>query len=58
MDTTDTSATAADSGEDKVGAVSMKRYQQLVARLLELDEQQMRAQFETGDAALEIAPLQ
>ncbi|GAA3243822.1 hypothetical protein GCM10010468_81950 [Actinocorallia longicatena] len=46
------------AGEDRIGAVSMARYEQLVARLLELDEQHMLAQFETGDAALEIAPLQ
>lgn len=58
MITDNTSATTDEHGGDKVGAVSLERYQQLVARLLELDEQHMRAQFETGDAALEIAPMQ
>jgi Family of unknown function (DUF6192) len=59
MDTSSTGATTTNPAEDnKVGAVSMERYQQLVARLLEIDEQHMRGQFETGDAALEIAPMQ
>ncbi|MFI7443205.1 hypothetical protein [Nonomuraea indica] len=42
------------SASEKIGSVSIARYQQLVARILEIDEQHMRGQFEAGDAALEI----
>ncbi|MFI6819187.1 DUF6192 family protein [Nonomuraea sp. NPDC050328] len=42
----------------RVGAVSLERYEQLVARILEIDEQHMVAQSETGDATLEIVPIQ
>ena len=55
MGITDTHHSAADEG--KVGAVSMERYQQLVARLIEIEENNTQGQFESGDAALEIEPM-
>ncbi|MGK5555054.1 DUF6192 family protein [Actinomadura kijaniata] len=44
--------------EPRVGRVSRQRYQQLVERTRQLVEVASRAQFEIGDHALEIAPLQ
>ncbi|PZG21843.1 DUF6192 family protein [Nonomuraea aridisoli] len=44
--------------QDKIGQVSSERYHQLVARILQIDEQQTRGRFEIGDAGLEIEPIQ
>lgn len=42
---------------EKVGAVSQSRYEQIVAELREVVEQQTRGQFTIGDRALEIEPM-
>lgn len=42
---------------DKVGEVSQSRYEQIVAELRDVVEQQTRGQFTIGDRALEIEPL-
>lgn len=41
----------------EVGSVSKQRYEQIVAELREVVEQQSRASFVIGDRALEIEPL-
>ncbi|MFD7431189.1 DUF6192 family protein [Streptomyces sp. NPDC059818] len=42
---------------DKVGSVSQRRYEQIVAELREVVEQQTRGSFTIGDRALEIEPM-
>ncbi|MGW0990707.1 DUF6192 family protein [Streptomyces sp. NPDC002486] len=42
---------------DKVGNVSQPRYEQIVAELRDVVEQQTRGQFTIGDRALEIEPM-
>ncbi|MFE9611495.1 DUF6192 family protein [Streptomyces sp. NPDC006012] len=42
---------------DKVGNVSQQRYEQIVAELREVVEQQTRGSFTIGDRALEIEPM-
>src|SRR5436305_1831172 len=42
---------------DKVGSVSASRYEEIVALLREVVENQTRGQFTIGDAALEIEPM-
>jgi hypothetical protein len=42
---------------DKVGSVSVSRYEEIVALLREVVENQTRGQFTIGDAALEIEPM-
>lgn len=42
---------------DKVGSVSQQRYEQIVAELREVVEQQTRGSFTIGDRALEIEPM-
>lgn len=42
---------------DKVGSVSQSRYEQIVAELREVVEQQTRGSFTIGDRALEIEPM-
>ncbi|WP_031079287.1 DUF6192 family protein [Streptomyces sp. NRRL WC-3742] len=42
---------------EKVGSVSVSRYEEIVARLREVVENQTRGQFEIGDYALEIEPM-
>ncbi|MGN5392579.1 DUF6192 family protein [Streptomyces sp. JL7001] len=42
---------------DKVGSVSQRRYEQIVAELRDVVEQQTRGQFTIGDRALEIEPM-
>ncbi len=42
---------------DKVGSVSQQRYEQIVAQLREVVEQQTRGSFTVGDRALEIEPM-
>ncbi|MFG2864902.1 hypothetical protein [Streptomyces sioyaensis] len=41
---------------EKVGAVSQSRYEQIVAELRDVVEQQTRGQFTIGDRTLEIEP--
>ncbi|MFD9849320.1 DUF6192 family protein [Streptomyces parvus] len=42
---------------ENIGAVSQSRYEQIVAELREVVEQQTRGQFTIGDRALEIEPI-
>lgn len=42
---------------DKVGSVSVHRYEQIVAELRKIVEAQSRGQFAIGDYALEIEPM-
>lgn len=42
---------------DNVGNVSQSRYEQIVAELRDVVEQQTRGQFTIGDRALEIEPM-
>ena len=42
---------------DKVGNVSQQRYEQIVAELRQVVEQQSQGQFTIGDRALEIEPM-
>lgn len=42
---------------EKVGSVSQSRYEQIVAELRDVVEQQTRGQFTIGDRALEIEPM-
>lgn len=42
---------------DKVGNVSQQRYEQIVAELRQVVEQQTQGQFTIGDRALEIEPM-
>ncbi|MFE3865949.1 hypothetical protein ACFXPT_36865 [Streptomyces goshikiensis] len=42
---------------DKVGSVSVHRYEQIVAELRKIVEAQTRGQFTIGDYALEIEPM-
>lgn len=42
---------------DKVGSVSQRRYEQIVAELREVVEQQTQGSFTIGDRALEIEPM-
>src|SRR4051794_3551109 len=42
---------------EKVGSVSHSRYEQIVAELRDVVEQQTRGQFTIGDRALEIEPM-
>jgi hypothetical protein len=42
---------------DKVGSVSQQRYEQIVAELRDVVEQQTRGQFTIGDRALEVEPM-
>lgn len=51
-------STPSDTPGGTVGQVSVGRYQQLVERVRELVEQHRRVQFEVGDIALEIEPMQ
>lgn len=57
MDSTDANGGMAATAVETVGAVSVDRYQELVARILQIDEQLTLGQFEIGDAALEIEPM-
>ncbi|MFF3350958.1 DUF6192 family protein [Streptomyces sp. NPDC002779] len=43
--------------EENVGAVSQSRYEQIIAELREVVEQQTRGQFTIGDRALEVEPM-
>lgn len=43
---------------DNVGEVTLSRYEQIVAELRDVVEQQTRGQFTIGDRALEIEPMQ
>jgi hypothetical protein len=42
---------------EKVGAVSQSRYDEIVAELRQVVEQQTRGSFTIGDRALEIEPM-
>jgi hypothetical protein len=42
---------------EKVGSVSQSRYEQIVAELRDVVEQQTHGQFTIGDRALEIEPM-
>ncbi|XUL90322.1 DUF6192 family protein [Streptomyces galilaeus] len=44
-------------GTEKVGSVSQSRYEQIVAELRDVVEQQTRGQFTIGDRALEVEPM-
>ena len=46
-----------ETAADKVGSVSVSRYEEIVALLREVVENQTRGQFTIGDAALEIEPM-
>ncbi|WP_326594508.1 DUF6192 family protein [Streptomyces sp. NBC_01803] len=51
------SGTESTSESEKVGSVSRQRYEQIVAELRDVVEQQSQGQFLIGDRALEIEPM-